>query len=146
LLRILAIEAGIGDGEVLTAALLHDYLEDCCGEKQEHVAAGRILLQQRFGDKVLACVDEVTDDKTLPKDERKRLQVEKAKALSYGAKLVKLADKIANLRDVATSPPAGWSIDRKREYFDWATTVVAELRGTHAGLESLFDSAYGNRP
>jgi guanosine-3',5'-bis(diphosphate) 3'-pyrophosphohydrolase len=91
-------------------------------------------------------VAEVTDDKNLPKAERKRLQVERAARLSPEAKLVKLADKISNLRDVATHPPAHWQLARRREYFDWAKSVVDGLRGVHPRLEAAFDAAYGNMP
>jgi len=59
---------------------------------------------------------------------------------------VKLADKICNLRDITASPPAGWSIQRKQEYFDWAKEVADRLRGVHPGLEHLFDKAYDGRP
>jgi GTP diphosphokinase / guanosine-3',5'-bis(diphosphate) 3'-diphosphatase len=91
-------------------------------------------------------VAEVTDDKSLPKAERKRLQVEHAAHISNSAKLVKLADKICNLRDVANSPPADWDVDRKRDYFDWSRAVVDRMRGTHEPLEAIFDSAYRGRP
>jgi len=83
----------------------------------------------------------VTDDKCLDKAERKRLQVEHAPNISRRAKLVKLADKICNLRDIAAAPPAGWSVERKREYFEWARAVVDGLRGVHPGFERLFDEA-----
>jgi GTP diphosphokinase / guanosine-3',5'-bis(diphosphate) 3'-diphosphatase len=82
----------------------------------------------------------------LSKSERKRLQIEHAAHISRDAKLVKLADKISNLRDVANSPPADWSIERRREYFDWGRTVIEEMRGTHPRLEELFDAAYRMRP
>jgi guanosine-3',5'-bis(diphosphate) 3'-pyrophosphohydrolase len=88
----------------------------------------------------------VTDTKWLKKGSRKRLQISRARKSSDGAKLVKLADKIANLRDVIGSPPADWSLDRKQEYFDWAKKVVDELRGTNAKLESKFDALYEKRP
>lgn len=91
-------------------------------------------------------IDFDTDDKSLPKAERKRLQVEHAATISRRAKLVKLADKIANLRDIASSPPADWSITRKQEYFDWARSVVDGLRGVHPELERVFDEAYKLRP
>ncbi|TMG75756.1 MAG: phosphohydrolase, partial [Betaproteobacteria bacterium] len=86
------------------------------------------------------------DDKSLPKAERKQLQIEHAPHLSRAAKLVKLADKIANLRDVADHPPSQWPLERRREYFDWAKRVVDGLRGTHARLEAAFDAAYARRP
>jgi guanosine-3',5'-bis(diphosphate) 3'-pyrophosphohydrolase len=78
----------------------------------------------------------------LPKAERKRLQVEHAAHISERAKLVKLADKISNLRDILASPPADWSAERKKEYFDWAALVVKQLRGTHSRLEAVFDLVF----
>ena len=88
----------------------------------------------------------MTDDKSLPRAERKRAQIEHAGALSPEAKLVKLADKICNLRDVAERPPASWSLERRREYFDWAKQVVDRLRGAQARLEAAFDVAHQARP
>ncbi len=147
LVRILSVEGGIDDVDVLCAAALHDYLEDCCGKDgQPTLDEGREVLQRRFGVRVLAYVEAVTDDKALPKVERKRLQVEHAAHIPRGAKLVKLADKIANLRDIVEFPPADWPQSRRREYFDWAGQVVAGLRGTHAGLEALFDEVHALRP
>ena len=89
---------------------------------------------------------EVTDDKTLPKAERKRLQIVHARTASRRARLVKLADKICNLRDIAANPPTGWSLRRKRQYFDWAGKVIEGIHGTHRKLERLFDEAYSRRP
>lgn len=145
LMRILGVEVGIDDPDVLCAAVLHDYIEDCCGGPgQTTVEEGKAIVGERFGAQVLEYVMAVTDDKTLTKTERKRMQVEHAAHIPHGAKLVKLADKTANLRDIAQCPPADWSAERRREYFAWATTVVAQLRGTHAGLEGLFDRAHAN--
>ncbi|MFT4178484.1 MAG: HD domain-containing protein [Thermomonas sp.] len=147
LLHILSIDAGITEPSVLCAAALHDYLEDCCGQAgQPSVEEGRSILLARFGQDVLAYVDAVSDDKRLPKQERKRLQVEHAASAPFGARLVKLADKIANLRDIQASPPADWPLARRREYFDWAKQVVDRMRGTHASLEALFDATYAGRP
>ncbi|SKC69666.1 HD domain-containing protein [Paraburkholderia hospita] len=134
LANVLANEAGIEDERVLVAAVLHDTIEDTETTEQE--------LFRLFGKEVTDIVMEVTDDKTLPKAERKRLQIEHAAHISRRAKLVKLADKICNLRDIAARPPADWSPERKQEYFDWAKTVIDALRGTHPGLEALFDEAY----
>lgn len=146
LVRILAVEAGIDDPDILCAAALHDYLEDCCGsDGQPGLETGRQQLRNRFGDAVLAYVDALTDDKTLPKAERKRLQVEHAANASHGARLVKLADKIANLRDLIEFPPADWPAYRRREYFDWTAEVVAGMRGTHPQLEALFDDVQALR-
>ena len=138
LASLLADEAGITDAEVLAAALLHDTIEDTL------TTAGE--LRAVFGERITSIVEEVTDDKSLPKAERKLRQVEKAAKASREAKLVKLADKTCNLRDLATTPPPDWDLARRREYFDWAQRVVAGLRGTHAGLEALFDRAADARP
>jgi guanosine-3',5'-bis(diphosphate) 3'-pyrophosphohydrolase len=138
LASILWNEAGVEDPLVICAALLHDTVEDTETTEAE--------LIERFGAKVGAIVMEVTDDKDLEKAERKRLQVEHAPGLSREAKLVKLADKISNVRDVASAPPAGWPLERQREYFDWARSVVDGLRGVHPRLEQLFDQAYSRRP
>ena len=147
LVQILAVEAGIDDADVLCAAALHDYLEDCCGDEgQASLQAGRQLLHERFGAPVLALVDAVTDDKSLPKAERKRRQVEHAGHVPHGAQLIKLADKTANLRDLADFPPADWPAFRRRDYFDWAALVIAQVRGAHSQLEALFDKAYAQRP
>jgi len=131
-------EGGVTDPLVLAAALLHDTVEDTDTTPQE--------LRAEFGDAIADVVLEVTDDTRLPKAERKRLQIEHAAGISHAAQLVKLADKICNLRDVAASPPRGWPLERQREYFDWAKQVVDRMRGTHAGLEALFDGAYAARP
>jgi GTP diphosphokinase / guanosine-3',5'-bis(diphosphate) 3'-diphosphatase len=101
---------------------------------------------EAFGARIARIVAEVTDDKTLPKAERKRLQIEHAPSLSREAKLVKLADKLVNLRDVAERPPAKWDLARRREYFDWAKRVVDGMRGTHSRLEAAFDAAYAKQP
>lgn len=147
LLHILAVEAGIDDPDVLCAAALHDYLEDCCGgEGEPTVEQGQAIVRDRFGAQVLDYVLAVTDDKALPKVERKRAQVEHAAHVPHGAKLVKLADKTANLRDIASTPPADWTVERRREYFDWAAEVVAQVRDANAGLATLFDVARSRRP
>lgn len=138
LARVLAVEAGLTDPILLAAAVLHDTLEDTETSFDE--------LRERFGGAVAAVVLEVSDDKTLPKEERKRLQIEHAAGISRRAKLVKLADKICNVRDVASSPPQGWPLERRREYFDWARAVVERMRGTQRKLERLFDEAYARRP
>ncbi|CAJ7235100.1 metal dependent phosphohydrolase [Burkholderia pseudomallei] len=135
---VLANEAGVEDERVLLAAILHDTIEDTETTEQE--------LVRLFGQEVADIVMEVTDDKALPKSERKRLQIEHAPHISRRAKLVKLADKICNLRDIAKSPPADWPLVRRREYFDWAKAVVDGLRGVHPGLEHIFDEAYEARP
>jgi guanosine-3',5'-bis(diphosphate) 3'-pyrophosphohydrolase len=138
LANILANEAGVDDPIVLCAAVLHDTVEDTDTTPAEIAAA--------FGAEVSALVAEVTDDKSLPKEERKRLQEVHAPGATFRAQQVKLADKISNLRDLAERPPANWDLDRKRAYFDWAKRVVDGVRGRHARLEALFDAAYQGRP
>ena len=119
------------DENVLCAAILHDTIEDT--ETTAHE------LQEHFGEKITSIVLEVTDDKSLEKSIRKQKQIEHAASISHEAKLVKLADKIANITDIINMPPEDWSSDRKKEYFDWAKAVVDNLRGVHQGLEKDFD-------
>jgi guanosine-3',5'-bis(diphosphate) 3'-pyrophosphohydrolase len=134
--NLLANVGGVDDIDVLSAAILHDTVEDVGVTKED--------LVERFGERVAGLVLEVTDDKTLPKAERKRLQVEHAPHLSLGAKLIKLGDKISNITDVTNNPPADWSLDRRREYIDWGVSVVAGLRGTNERLEAKVDELVGN--
>ncbi|MFD2113682.1 HD domain-containing protein [Thiorhodococcus fuscus] len=138
LMRLLSAEAGVQDPVVLCAALLHDTVEDTLTTPEE--------LDACFGVEIRSVVMEVTDDRSLPKAERKQRQIEHAKGLSEAARLVKLADKICNLWDMANSPPHDWDLERRRVYFDWARDVVDQLRGTHAGLEAIFDTAYAAKP
>jgi len=138
LANILWREGGVTDASVICAALLHDTIEDTQTTAAE--------LRRHFGAKVAGIVLEVTDDKKLDKAVRKRLQIEHAPHLSRAAKLVKLADKISNVRDMNASPPAHWPLRRRREYFGWAKKVVDGLRGVHPRLEKLFDAAYSKKP
>ena len=135
---VLANEGGVDDPVVLCAAVLHDTIEDTETTCEE--------LQQRFGKEIADVVMEVTDDKNLDKAERKALQVAHAHKLSQRARLVKLADKISNLRDIASNPPATWPLERKQEYYEWAKRVIDGLRGAHAGLERIFDREYARKP
>jgi (p)ppGpp synthase/HD superfamily hydrolase len=121
------------DPTVVIAALLHDAIED-----QEVPVE---MVAREFGKPVADIVMEVSDDKTLPKDERKRRQIEAAPKKSREAKLIKLADKTSNLRTIASSPGADWSVKRRLEYIEWAKSVVAGLRGTSPWLEQQFDEA-----
>lgn len=137
LANVLANEGGVDDATVLCAAVLHDTIEDTETTADE--------IRALFGPQVAAVVLEVTDDKSLGKQVRKQRQVEHAPHISTEAKLVKLADKISNLRDILASPPADWSAERKQTYFEWAARVVAGLRGVHPGLESVFDGLYARQ-
>ncbi|XP_050009922.1 guanosine-3',5'-bis(diphosphate) 3'-pyrophosphohydrolase MESH1 isoform X1 [Alexandromys fortis] len=135
--RILTHEAGITDIVVLQAALLHDTVEDTDTTLDE--------VELHFGAQVRRLVEEVTDDKTLPKLERKRQQVEQAPHSSPGAKLVKLADKLYNLRDLNRCTPQGWSEQRVQEYFEWAAQVVKGLQGTNPQLEEALKQLFEER-
>lgn len=121
----------IRDIHILVAALLHDTLEDTDTSATE--------LEQIFGEKICTIVQEVTDDKTLPKQTRKQLQVEHAGQASFEARQVKLADKIANVQDIIEAPPTNWSWERRWEYVNWAEAVIKGLRGSNARLEDYFD-------
>jgi guanosine-3',5'-bis(diphosphate) 3'-pyrophosphohydrolase len=136
--RILAVEGSVNDPITLAAAILHDTIEDTKTTPDE--------LQLIFGEEITSIVLEVTDDKALSPPERKRLQVEHAPRLSKRAKLVKLADKISNLRDLVSSPPHDWELERKQRYFDWARDVIEGLRVTHPRLEAIFDETFRARP
>jgi guanosine-3',5'-bis(diphosphate) 3'-pyrophosphohydrolase len=137
-LAYILVQEGIEDSTVLASALLHDTIEDTKTTLDE--------IEIVFGYEIARIVDECSDDKALTKTERKQAQIEHASKISPKAKLVKLADKIANVSDIDGAPPAGWSLDRKREYFDWAKQVVDQMRGTHARLEARFDAEFLKRP
>ena len=129
--NLIANVGQVDDIDVLIAAILHDTVEDVGVTKDDIV--------KQFGERVAGIVMEVTDDKTLPKEERKRLQVEHAPHLSPEAKLVKLGDKISNISDVTNNPPDGWDLQRRKQYIDWGEAVGKGLRGVNGALEKKFD-------
>lgn len=131
-------EATNGDDAALIAAgYLHDTVED------QNVTHAELV--QLFGQDVADLVAEVTDDKSLEKPERKRLQIEHAAHSSPRAKMLKIADKCSNLNALLTSPPTDWSTKRRTEYFDWAHDVVAGCRGVNAQLDVEFDTLFARR-
>jgi (p)ppGpp synthase/HD superfamily hydrolase len=131
--HLAAQATGGGDPDLLIAALLHDAVEDQ-GVTRERIA-------QLFGEGVAALVMEVTDDKSLPKDERKRLQIEHAAHISARGRILKIADKTSNLRALHGSPPH-WPHARKQRYFAWAKAVVDQARGVNPWIEAAFDAEY----
>jgi guanosine-3',5'-bis(diphosphate) 3'-pyrophosphohydrolase len=138
--NLLANDVDEKDPVLLAAAVLHDVIEDTVGtpgEKQDLIKE----IREIFGESVLSLIMEVTDDNSLEKAERKRLQIEEASFKSLNAKKLKIADKILNIRDMAVYPPVGWHPDRIIEYFDWAERVVAGLRGVNFRLEKMFDDS-----
>src|SRR5262245_53005485 len=131
---MLVAEATDGkDPELVIASLLHDAIED-----QEVPLK---IIAETFGEGVAGLVEEVTDDKRLEKQERKRRQVEHVHQTSQRAKILKLADKTSNLRAIAASPPPDWSVKRRLDYVNWACDVAKGLTGVSEWLEGEFDQA-----
>ena len=135
--RALNEEGGVTDAEVIAAGLLHDTIEDTLTVHDD--------LVQEFGERVADLVAELTDDKRLPKEVRKKRQISRARRLSHGAKQVKLADKLCNLRELLASPPSHWSTERRAGYFEWSMKVVDGVRGANPALERQFDAVYAAR-
>lgn len=130
----LSAVGGVNDTVTLVAGILHDTIEDTETTGEE--------LEARFSREIRAVVEEVTDDKSLPAALRKQQQIEHARHNSPRAQLVKLADKICNVRDLRDAPPEGWPMERKRKYLAWAQAVVNEVRGNNAAMEAYFDRLY----
>lgn len=132
------VQAGICDTATLAGAVLHDTIEDTKTTFDE--------IQELFGPEIARIVQEVSDDKTLPKEERKRLQIVHASEISLQARLVKVADKTSNLLDIARCPPTEWTLTRRQKYFDWALEVVKATGGPDAALLDSFHKAFLLRP
>lgn len=128
--ELLVRVGSVQDLTTLQAAILHDTIEDTNTTPEE--------LDEAFGSEVRCVVEELSDDKRLPKAERKRLQIEHGPQLSERAKQIKLADMISNVRSVTQTPPANWPLARRREYLDWTEQVVAGLQGCNTSLEGLY--------
>ena len=126
------------DPTLLIAAVLHDVVEDTTGTLAQ--------IRYQFGEEVADLVAEVTDDKTLPYAERKQAQIEHTKTLSSGAKLLKMADKAANLMDLRRETPVGWTFQRVKEYFIWAKQVTDGCRNVCPLLEEKLDTLYAQGP
>lgn len=128
---LLATIGGIDDIIVLQAAILHDTVEDTDTTADE--------LTREFGADIAALVMEMTDDMSMPSARRKQHQLARAPGLSKQAKAIKIADKIANVGDIAHHPPPEWSVERRRAYFVWTAAVIGACRGTNAALEARYD-------
>lgn len=124
---ILAETGDVRDPEILAAAILHDTVEDTETRPQE--------LEARFGARIRGYVEEVSDDKSLPRTVRKELQIQHASGLSAGAALIKLGDKISNITDMVQDPPASWDLERRSAYLDWAEAVGRRLPKVNNALE-----------
>lgn len=130
---LVAESTGGADANQICAAVLHDTIEDTLATYDDLVAS--------FSADVADLVREVTDDKSIPKHDRKRLQIEHAAHISARAKVIKIADKTSNLRSIQHSPPH-WPLARKRRYFAWARAVVDAARGVNPAIEAAFDREY----
>lgn len=129
---ILASEGGVSELKTLQAAILHDTLEDTettCTE-----------LMNKFGYEVAKIVQQVTDDKKLPVEVRKKLQIEHAAFITPEAKLVKMADKLHNCRDLASKPI--WSLERTQGYFVWSSFVTRACAGVSEKMDLLLENFY----
>jgi GTP diphosphokinase / guanosine-3',5'-bis(diphosphate) 3'-diphosphatase len=132
---------GEKDTDLLISALLHDVVEDTTKNEQEIKDLSNIILKN-FGETVLLTVLEVSDNKSLPVEERKRLQIIHSPKLSDRAKKLKIADKICNILDIKNNPPINWPLERKLRYLDWAKQVVLGARGLNKKLDQYFDQVY----
>jgi guanosine-3',5'-bis(diphosphate) 3'-pyrophosphohydrolase len=132
--------ARVRDVAIIQSALLHDTVEDTNTSLEE--------LKEQFGERVAQYVSEVTDDKSIPRSEQKQLQIVHASEKSEGAALIKLSDKLYNVRDVATNPPPSWDQERRDEYVRWSAEVVNSLSHQDPKLKSQFEkvvSTYWNK-
>jgi guanosine-3',5'-bis(diphosphate) 3'-pyrophosphohydrolase len=136
--QLIASSSELLDVNLVMAGLLHDTIEDTDTKPEE--------LERLFDSDVASLVNEVTDDKGLPKETRKELQVKNASHKTERAQVIKLADKISNLRSILSSPPATWSIERKREYFEWAKQVVDGFSAPNPILMAEFNRLYAQMP
>ena len=124
----------INDQDILAAAFLHDTIEDTDTSYEE--------LNNQFNENIANMVLDLTDDKSLPANERKRQQILKATTLKANSRMIKLADKISNIKDITLDPPNNWSDERLLAYLHWAKDVVDQIRETNEKLENLFDEWY----
>jgi len=132
---------GESNPDLLIAALLHDVIEDTVSSKQD-INDLSDYIKENFGEVVLNTVLEVSDDKSLPFEERKHLQIIHSSDLSDLAKKLKIADKICNLIDIKDNPPVDWSVERKLKYLDWAKKAIEGARGINIKLDQYFDQVY----
>ncbi len=127
----LCMHCDVLDADVLIAAILHDTLEDTNTTPEE--------IEEMFGEDVLRLVEEVTDDKSLSNEVRRKIQVDTVSDKSPGAKLIRLADKISNVTDLLHAPPSGWDAQKKVDYLAWTEKVVDNVRGINTCLEKLYE-------
>ena len=129
--------AGINDIDILCGAVLHDTIEDC-GITYDQI-------YEKFGKRVADFVAECSDDKTQPKVTRKKQQIEHAKTISIGAKLIKSADKLSNIKSLAHNPPVAWTDEEVVGYLDWSYAVHLGLRGNNSILDTQLETIFSIR-
>lgn len=134
LMHTLIFDGKILDIDTIVGAILHDTIED--------TGATYAGIAKRFGLSVAVIVDEVSDDKSLPKEERKLLQIEHASLITAKSQAVKVADKICNGRDLIRCRPVGWDDARVSTYFNWARTVVNQIRPVWPDFVDVFDDVF----
>jgi guanosine-3',5'-bis(diphosphate) 3'-pyrophosphohydrolase len=131
--NLLATVTGGRDADLIAVGWLHDTIEDTATTQEE--------LAEKFNERVANLVAEVTDDMRLPKSTRRRLQIVESPGKSASAKLLKIADKISNIRARIHSDPSAEERADLIDYVDWAEQVVAGCRGGNAALDRMFDDA-----
>lgn len=117
------------DYDVLAAAVLHDVVEDTevCIQK---VAA-------LFGNNVAGIVAQVTDNKSLSKVERKKLQRLRSSYMTTEACLIKMADKWSNCKDLKEDPPVGWTKNQVEYYFYWSYAICKTMLDSKNDTKNL---------
>ena len=133
-MHLLAHTGNVSDADILAAAVLHDVVED--------TTVTAIEIANRFGERVCRIVMELTDDKTLTKEERKKEQLNGAEHLSSEARLIRISDKICNAYDILYAPPLDWKVERRIDYLKWAKDVIGKISGTNSELEKRFNELY----
>ena len=129
-----AINAKVQNPNVIVACYLHDVVEDTFVTIED--------IEEHFGPKIAKFVAEVTDDKNLSKVERKKGQIEHSKHISKEAKIVKLCDKLYNLKDLVRNPI--WEPERVQGYFVWSYIIVNNMRETNKCLEDQLDEVFNS--
>lgn len=128
------LNCDVNDIDIIVSAVLHDVVEDTTATNKE--------IRELFGDTIADYVYEVTDDRTLSKVERKKLQIEHGKVISDGAKLIKAADAYHNINDMISNPPKGWTKENIYGYAVWKKVVTNNLRGVNLELDSKLDDLF----
>lgn len=112
---IILRDHGVTDQVALVGAVLHDTIEDTSATYEE--------ILELFGEEVADVVLEVSDNKSLPKLERKKFQVSKISKKSFAARMIKIADKLSNSADLLVDPPVGWSSVQINGYIKWSEEI-----------------------